>query len=498
MNKRIKRVIAATIAISAFSAVAPAKYFDLVATKAYASTYGISSLQVNDGSGSNSLQLYSSSSCDSDEEISFSTSRSTYYTETSSNGVNVEFDTDSGYYAKVKRGSSGAYDSGQRIHVADGDTMTLHVYVYDNSTDKQVSSYTIYVKQTSSKSSSSNSSNYDDYQNDDVYLDDIKLSDGDISFSSTKDTYTVNVASSVDQIRVTATPENEDEDTVRINGDTVDNSDDYRKTISLSNGRNEITIRVKDSDNRSRTYTLYVYRGGSTTSSTTSEDNYQDDIYLNDLIFDNNSGEVNINFNPKVTNYNVNVSSACDSVIIKATPEDEDNKVSINGDNVNSKYAKRVNLNDGKNVINVKVDNSNDYSKDDNDYKNRVYTLNVYRGETSSTSTNNSNTDTSKTNQWVMTNGGWQYNDYLGHPLKNQWYYDNGYGKWFFLDSEGYMKTGWTQLGPSWYYFNGDGSMVTGWIIYNGRYYYLDPNGVMQHDAVINGYRLGSDGAWAQ
>lgn len=518
MNKRIKRIIATTLAISAFSTIAPAGYFNLIATEAYASTtgVGISNLRVNDGSSSDSLQLYKSSDCDSGDKTSFSNGESSYYVETSSNGVNVTFSEEGGYYAKVKRGSSGDYDSGNRIHIADGDRMTLNVYVYDKSTDKQVSRYSISVKQTSDESSSSSHHYYNDsdYDDDDVYLDDIRLSDGDISFSSTKSTYNVNVGSSVNEIRVTAKPDDED-DTVKINGDTVDDNDNYRKTVALSNGKNEITIRVKDEDNKLRTYTLYIYRGGSsdTTSNTEAgkDDNYQDDIYLDDLIFDNNAGHVNINFRPKVTTYNVNVSSTCDSVILKATPEVDDNIVRINGEKVNSKYSRRVDLKEGKNVINVKVDNSDDYDSDHDDYENRIYTLNVYRGTVANTTdtttantttTTNTNTNTTattvKVNQWVTVNGKWQYNDYSGQPLKNQWFYDSPSAKWYCLDSEGFVKTGWAQMGPSWYYFNANGSMATGWVIYDGKYYYLDENGIMQKNTTISGYKLGFDGAWVR
>lgn len=512
MNKRIKRIIATTLAISAFSAVAPTQYFQFMTNKVYASTYGISSLQVNDGSSSDSLQLYKSSDYDKEDKTNFSTGESNYYVKTSSNGVNVTFSEDSGYYAKVKRGSSGAYDSGERIHIADGDRMTLNVYVYDKSTDKQVSRYSISVKQTSDDSSSSSHHYYndDDYDDDDVYLDDIRLSEGDISFSSTKSTYNVNVGSSVNEIRVTAKPDDED-DTVKINGDTVDDNDDYRKTVALSKGKNEITIRVKDDDNKLRTYTLYVYRGGTsdTTSSTTAgeDDNYQDNIYLDDLIFDNNAGHVNINFRPKVTTYNVNVNSTCDSIILKATPEDEDNIVKINGERVNSKYARRVDLKEGKNVINIKIDNSDDYESDDDDYMNRIYTLNVYRGAASTTNTTNAattnsnsnnttNTTTIKPNQWSNASGRWQYNDYAGQPVKNQWNYDSNYGKWYYLDKDGFMQTGWLQLGPTWYYFYSDGSMATGWNEIYGKYYHFNTNGAMEQNTTVGGYQLGSDGAW--
>lgn len=504
MNKKIKRTIALAVMLSALSSVVPANSFNLLNNNVYAATYGISSLQVNDGSSSKSLQLYSSSSCDSSDKTTFSPSQSSYYVRTSSNGVNVDFDADSGYYAKVKRGSSGDYDSNDRIHIADGDTMTLRVYVYDKSTDKQVSSYSISVKQTSSKSSSyHNYNDNDDNDDDDIYLDNIKLSDGDISFSRSKSTYTVNVPASVSEIKVTAEPEDEDEDTVKINGSTVDEDDNYKKTVALSNGKNEITIRVYDTDNNLRIYTLYVYRGSSTSNNTSSGeiDNSQDSIYLNDLIFDSNSAGASLNFNPKVTTYNINVNSNCDNVILRATPEYDDNKVSINGENVEYKYAKRIYLSQGKNVISIKVDNSNEYNRSDDDYKNRTYTLNVYRGISGNTSNSNSSSTTTTNNstaknQWVSINGRWQFNDYAGQPIKNQWHYDNNYQKWYYLDSEGFMKTGWLQAGPVWYYFNYDGSMATGWILDGVKYYHLASNGVMDHDTTIDRYVLGSDGAW--
>lgn len=504
MNKRIRRIIAITLAVSAFSAFAPTKSFNLINNAAYASTYGVNHIQVNDGSSSTALQLYSSSSCDSDEKVNdFNLGTSKYYVETYENGINVDVDTDSGYYVKVSKTSSGTdgVGSGQRLHIADGDTVSVYVKIFDESTDKIVKTYTVSVKQLSKSSGSSHYYDDDDYDYGDAYLDDIKLSDGDISFSKSKSTYNVNVGSSVDEIRVTAEPENDDY-AVKINGDVVDDNDDYKKTVPLNMGKNEITIRVRDDDNKLRTYTLYVYRGGSSSSNTSvgEEDDYQDNIFLDDLIFDNNAGEVNINFRPKVTTYNVNVSSTCDSVILKATPEDEDNIIRINGDKVNSKYARSVKLNEGKNVIEVRIDNSNDYERDDDDYKYRVYTLNVYRGGASGNTTtntqNNSNTQTAaKINQWVSANGRWQYNGSDGVPVKNQWKQD-GNGKWYYLDSDGFMQIGWLKLGPAWYYFNADGSMITGWIEYYGKYYYFDSNGVMQSNAKIGLYQLGPDGAW--
>ena len=74
-------------------------------------------------------------------------------------------------------------------------------------------------------------------------------------------------------------------------------------------------------------------------------------------------------------------------------------------------------------------------------------------------------------------------------------------GQWYYLNSNGTMATGWVQVGGQWYYLNPisdgtKGAMKTGWINDRGTWYYLYPNGAMAHDTTINGYRLGSNGAW--
>ena len=61
------------------------------------------------------------------------------------------------------------------------------------------------------------------------------------------------------------------------------------------------------------------------------------------------------------------------------------------------------------------------------------------------------------------------------------------------------MKTGWVQDKDKWYYLNEDGSMKTGWIqsSSSGKWYYLNSDGSMAHDTTTSdGYNVGSDGAW--
>ncbi len=55
----------------------------------------------------------------------------------------------------------------------------------------------------------------------------------------------------------------------------------------------------------------------------------------------------------------------------------------------------------------------------------------------------------------------------------------------------------WKSDSNGWWY-NEEGSWVTGWKNLDGKWYYFNSNGYMAHDAEIDGYKLGSDGAWIQ
>ncbi|OOM73160.1 hypothetical protein [Clostridium sp. BL-8] len=115
--------------------------------------------------------------------------------------------------------------------------------------------------------------------------------------------------------------------------------------------------------------------------------------------------------------------------------------------------------------------------------------------ETATTVTTSSNV---KSNQWVQVNGNWLYNDTSGNPLKNQWYYDRSYGKWYYLGADGTMVVNrWMASGGKWYYIGPDGAMqVNSWISSEGKWYYVGSDGAMVINTTINGYKIGSDGAW--
>lgn len=119
----------------------------------------------------------------------------------------------------------------------------------------------------------------------------------------------------------------------------------------------------------------------------------------------------------------------------------------------------------------------------------------------------------SSTYGWHKYSGKWYYLDSNGNKWTG-WLYSDGH--WYYLDQNGAMGTGWIKSGTKWYYLEKNGEMRTGWLKLNNKWYYLDSSGAMRTgwinigqkwyffykdghmaaNTVINGYRLGLDGAW--
>lgn len=75
---------------------------------------------------------------------------------------------------------------------------------------------------------------------------------------------------------------------------------------------------------------------------------------------------------------------------------------------------------------------------------------------------------------------------YLGVPgdASSGLMYDKGWmeesGKWYYIGSDGIMKTGWLTLGSGTFYLGINGQMRTGWQTISGSRYYFNSNGQMQ------------------
>lgn len=395
MHKKIKHIIAATLIIGAVSGVLPANDFMLGSTRASAATYTgasngeLSSLTITRSTGSE-LELRDSYSGD---EVSL-TSKNDYYVElTGADGFEISAEVKgSGYVVKAFT-SSGKTEEGEDV----GDYISVDS-TYAN----------IYLRT---------------YKSEDAYKE--AYDDGDVT--DCEETYVIHV-------KKPSVSSDEEEDTERA----------YLRGLYLSDG--------------------------------------------------------NISFSKKETSYDLSVSEDVDEIVVRATPEDDDDLVEINESSVDEddNYEKTVSLDKGNNTITIYVENDED---------DITYTLNVYRGKTTTTTTS-TNSDaqtftiqnsTGNFDAWQRIDGKWKYIDGTGTVLKNQWWFDKNTGINYYLKEDGERATGWLYNNNNWYYFNENGEMKTGWVNVNKNWYYLNKSGAMKmgwlEDSTGNWYYLDNSGA---
>jgi|GEM_PF-1447811 len=466
MNKNIKRIIALTLITSAFSTISAITFnssFDFMTKPVYASTYSpstgeLKSLTIKSSNG-DSLDLRDGYNSD---KVKLSDDKEYYAKLTDdSEGIKINAEVKGSDYV-VRIFTSDKTDAtgikpGEEIPLGKGNT-TIYIRTYeslsayrkakdeDNDVTKCEEEYTINIKKTTE-------SDYEDNTQDSIYLENIQLSKGDITFLKQRTSYDIKIDSSVDEIKITAKPENEN-DRVRIDGDIVDESDSYKKTISLDSGENEIKIKVTDDEDNQRTYTLNVTRGNSSSN--------QDNIYLDELKVD----EGKLDFSKDTSSYTLNVDESVSKITIGAEPEDEEYLVTIDGDKVNSDddYENTISLSKGKNIVKVVIE-------DEVNDKKRTYTLTINRGASVG---NDDADDTGKKNGWTQTEEGWKYADENGNILKSSWLFDKEQKVYCYLNEKGLRVTGWFKDKEKWYLLDNKGAMLTGWQYNDGKWYLLD------------------------
>jgi len=259
---------------------------------------------------------------------------------------------------------------------------------------------------------------------------------------------------------------------------------DIYSNINIAQGEKKlIYVRLYNSKNATDSeyteeYELIVEREVNDSDDTDSQDEtltlkQYDDIYLDKLIlYDEtqaNNQIIDFNFDKTQPISNLNVAEDISYIKIKAVPEQQGYKLRINDDEVdthgNNKYEKYISLDEGKNIIKIRI-------VDSDDHKEREYYLNVTRGiSTSTTTIDNTTNNISSQTAPIQAQSGWQYKK-----------------------ADGSIATGWTCLENQWYYFDSTGAMKTGWFQdTSGKWYYLKESGVMAKDTVIDGYKIGSD-----
>ena len=307
-------------------------------------------------------------------------------------------------------------------------------------------------------------------------------------------------------------------DKIKTDKETYDEGD--FDDMKIGTGDSTIKIYMKEKDGKGKeTYTIEVKRDDDKDSN----DNDDLDATLEDITLKHSGDKIDFNFDEDKANYDIKVKNDVDYVKVIAEPKDEDeDTVRVNDVKVRESddwESDKIELKEGKNTITVEVKDEDD---DEGTYK-----INITREAKASTNTN-TNTDTNtntNTNTNVNTNKGWKqeygkwyyYND-LGAKLTNQWFYDRGYGqtyylkadgsmatgwlqaadgKWYYLGTNGAKTTGWQLVGGTWYYLDSTGAMQTGWFKdKDGKFYYLNASGAMLKNTTVQGYKLGSDGAW--
>jgi len=317
MNKKLKKTIAITLIVGAFTVIAPVTNINLMTTKAYADTSdGVTSLNVKSSSGS-SLAIYDDNDYESNHKVSDDEIKDdqTYYAKTSSNSIKISISGVNSDYVRVFDGTSSTTKGervGSTISLSETTTVVVRVYStnpgsvkYNNKTN-MISEYRIKVKYTGSN---------DDGEQSNVYLESISLSSGDISFLKKTYTYDVNVAEDIDKVTIGARPDcnssEYDDYKVRIAGTKVDQDDKFKDTVSLNKGKNSIEITVEDDRDNMKTYMLNITRGSSftTTSSTLVTGTVTNEPTSNEtkVAVDNNGKWININ---GVWKYNDSIGNA--------------------------------------------------------------------------------------------------------------------------------------------------------------------------------------------
>lgn len=73
-------------------------------------------------------------------------------------------------------------------------------------------------------------------------------------------------------------------------------------------------------------------------------------------------------------------------------------------------------------------------------------------------------------------------------------------GQIYSFGADGYMLSGWQQIGGGWYHFRDSGELHTSrWLLTDGGWRYVDENGAMMTSGVTpDGYTVGADGIWIQ
>ncbi len=230
------------------------------------------------------------------------------------------------------------------------------IYIKVKSSTGNIATYTLTITRKDARSNNAN-------------LRSLTVSSGTLSpkFNANTINYNVSVAENVSSISVGAS--------------LADTKSSFvpgyaPRNVSLNYGANNVQIRVKSEIGTVRTYTINVNRAGSTPSTPTEPQTPDtptgnSEALLKSLVI--NDGEVKLDFDQKIFNYNVHVPFDTTNLLIVGESEDASDTVIVDGG---------TDLQVGENEVRVTVSNANG--------KSNVYTLYVIRKDEEESISSNS------------------------------------------------------------------------------------------------------------
>ncbi|MDO5516442.1 MAG: cadherin-like beta sandwich domain-containing protein [Clostridium sp.] len=480
LNKKLKTLVALTLVMGTVAGGSFISGNNIFVSPAYASSDDadeLSDIYLEDSDG-DSIDLYSDS--DYEDEIDDFDVGDTYYAESDTKKINIDIDGADEEYVRIFFDDE-VYEAGDTIKLSSGkNTIKIRVYEdeYDEDEDYSSSDYNQYTIKVDYDDDDDESQDYTFEDSDgnsiDLYTDsdyDDELDD-DIEYGETyyAESDTKKVSFSFDDI---------DDDYVRIflGSKLYEPGED----IKLSSGNNTLKIRVyddeydEDEDYSSSDYEQYTIKVAYDSDEETTVD--ENNSKLSSLSL----SDGNIIFNKDSLYYNVNVGSDVNSIDVQAIPEHSDSVVKINGTQVSesSSYKRNISLNDGSNNVQISVSNGDD-----------ITTYNIYVGKAAPELQNNNQIKEG----WNKIDGIWYYADSSLNKMTGWQKIDNA---WYYMNNSGEMQIGWKFINSKWYYLEQSGAMKTGWLLdTDGKWYYLNSSGDMALNTTVNGYKLGSDGAW--
>lgn len=390
MNKNIKKIIAMTLTICTVSSVGGSKSFSLLGGGTLAAF----------ASDKSSLNLESISL--STGSIDFSpdvTSYKVYYNK-SVKDIDIKVSPE-GSDKKIRVtindesvSSDDNYKDNFKLSVGEN---IFKIKVENRDDESQSKTYTLKAYRGTDEN--------DQEIEQDLYLSYLTVNGEDIDLSKDKKVYDYKVGKDVKEAKVVIEPD-QDYYTVKINNDkTYESEESIKKTFTLTEGKNEIKIKLMDGEGdekKQRTYTLNIYRGVDIPTSSTTTDNSTNN---------SDSGSSSTTTNTSV-----------------------DSKVSDMGKWQQTSTGKWYYVDSNGSVA-----------------KNKWFFV---------------QSDGTMATGWISFGGNWYYLNADG-TMATGWL-SNG-GKWYYLGNDGAMKTGWVEVSGRWYYLYSDGSMASNTIVNNYR-----------------------------